>query len=181
MTDRHKVFISFHDDDFHYKERFETMMEGYIVDKSVHDGDIDDQRLVTSEIRRRIRDSFIADATVTVVLVGPCTWRRKHVDWEIGSSLRNTKKNSRCGLLGILLPNHPNYNTKKLNQHLVPPRLSDNCSEGGYASMHKWSNSPRLVQKWIDKAFDRRGDCNPNNRRKQFGKNSGIPCSQGWQ
>ena len=63
----------------------------------------------TETIRQQIRDNFIRDATVTVVLIGPCTWQRKHVDWEIGSSLRKTKRNSRCGLLGILLPNHPNF------------------------------------------------------------------------
>ena len=54
---------------------------------------------------------------MTIVLIGPCTWQRKHVDWEIGASLRKTRKNSRCGLLGILLPNHPDY--KKL-QILTP-------------------------------------------------------------
>ena len=101
MTDRHKVFISFHHDDQRYKDRFVDMMDGHIVDESVHDEDIDDDNLRTETIRQKIRDDFIADATVTVVLVGACTWQRKHVDWEIGSSLRNTKRNSRCGLLGI--------------------------------------------------------------------------------
>ena len=54
------------------------------------DGDIDDS-LATDTIRQRIRDNFIRDATVTVVLIGPCTWQRKYVDWEIGSSLRATR------------------------------------------------------------------------------------------
>ena len=81
------------------------MMEYDIVERSVGDGDIEDNLRVET-IRRRIRDEFIADATVTVVLIGPATWQRKHVDWEIGSSLRATRTNSRCGLLGILLPSH---------------------------------------------------------------------------
>ena len=68
------------------------MMEGDIVDRSVEDGDIDDTNLSTETIRQKIRDDFIADATVTVVLIGPCTWQRKHVDWEIGSSLRATQR-----------------------------------------------------------------------------------------
>ena len=89
------------------------MMGDDIVDKSVEDGDIDDDNLATETIRQKIRDDFIADATVTVVLIGPCSWQRKHVDWEIGSSLRDTKKNSRCGLLGILLPNHPDFGPGK--------------------------------------------------------------------
>ena len=61
-----------------------------MVDKSVNTGDIVDSNLHLDEIRRRIRDNFIADATVTVVLISACTRRRMHVDWEIGSSLRDT-------------------------------------------------------------------------------------------
>ena len=44
-TPRHKVFISYyHDDDQEYKNRFAQMMEHNIVDRSVGDGDIDDQQ-----------------------------------------------------------------------------------------------------------------------------------------
>ena len=97
-----------------------------IVDKSVNDGDID-PKLNIDTVRQKIRDKFIADATVTIVLVGKCMWQRKHVDWEIGSSLRDTKKNSRCGLLGILLPNHYDFggDTYCYKCHkLIPPRLA---------------------------------------------------------
>ena len=99
---RHKVFISYHDEDRGYKDRFVRNMGDSIIDESVQVDDIDDTNLQVETIRRRIRDDYIADATVAIVLVGPCTWQRKHVDWEIGSSLRDTKNNSRCGLLGIL-------------------------------------------------------------------------------
>lgn len=126
-TERHKVFVSFHHEDQCYKDDFVNMMEDDIVDKSVEDGDIDDDNLSTETIRQKIRDEFIRDATVTVVLVGPCTWQRKHVDWEIGSSLRDTRRNPRCGLLGMLLPSHTNYGSKKYTPRLIPPRLADNC------------------------------------------------------
>lgn len=81
---RHKVFISFHHEDQSYKDSFADLMENDIVDHSVDDGDIDDDNLSTETIRQKIRDDFIRDATVTVVLIGRCTWQRKHVDWEIG-------------------------------------------------------------------------------------------------
>ena len=100
QTDRHKVFVSFHHDDQEYKNLFVRMMGDDIVDKSVEDGDIDDDNIATETIRQKIRDDFIADATVTIVLIGPCTWQRKHVDWEIGSSLRDTKKNSSMRSVG---------------------------------------------------------------------------------
>ena len=122
------MFISFHhDEDQKYKDRFVRMMKGNVVNKSVEDRDIDDQNIKTATIRQKIRDEFIADAAVTIVLIGRCTWQRKHVDWEISSSLRKTQKNPRCGLLGILLPNHPNFGKESYDPRLIPPRLADNC------------------------------------------------------
>ena len=135
-SDRHKIFVSFHEEDIRYKENFVRMMGKRIVDRSVDTGNIDDAGLKTTTVRQKIRDEYIRDATVTIVLIGPRTWQRKHVDWEIGSSIRKTKRNSRCGLLGILLPNHPNYG-KKRNIHLLPPRLADNCKgEDTYARLY---------------------------------------------
>ena len=118
---RHKVFISFHEQDIEYKERFVRMMGKRMVDRSVDTGDIDGTGLKTTTIRQKIRDEYIRDASVTIVLVGPCTWQRMHVDWEIGASIRKTKKNPRCGLLGILLPNHPSIRTQSHHTRLLPP------------------------------------------------------------
>ena len=107
QTRRHKVFISYyHEEDQRYKERLVGIMGNRIVDCSVDTRDIVDSNLPVDEVRRRIRDVFIAEATVTIVLIGPRTWQRKHVDWEIHASLRDTEHNRRCGLLGILLPAH---------------------------------------------------------------------------
>ena len=182
---RHKVFISFHHEDQQYKDRFVQMMGDDIVDESVDDGDIDDENLRTETIRQKIRDDFIRDATVTVVLIGSCTWQRKHVDWEIGSSLRKTEKNSRCGLLGILLPNHPNYRKKEYNPRLVPPKLADNVSnasaDGPYAIVYNWATDSSRVRGWIHTAFERRDGTPPNNARSQFKRNRSGPCDRGWQ
>ena len=183
QTDRHKVFVSFHHEDDCYKDQFTTMMGGNIVDRSVQDGDIDDAIKVDT-IRQRIRDDFIQDASLTVVLIGPCTWQRKHVDWEIGSSLRGTRLNARCGLLGILLPNHPCFNGS-LNFHLVPPRLADNC-EGydPFARIYRWSTAygaETTIRSWIHQAFLRRNGTPPNNGRQQFARNRTGNCRLGWQ
>jgi len=178
---KHKTFVSFHHEDQGYKSKFVDMMEGDIVDKSVEDGDIDNTWLATETIRQKIRDEFIRDATVTVVLIGPCTWQRKHVDWEIGSSLRDTRLNSRCGLLGILLPNHANYGTAKHNPSLIPPRLADNCGgQDPFARICDWSDDPESVGNWIHRAFSRRNGTPPNNSRQQFARNRSGECRRGW-
>ena len=183
---RHKVFVSFHHDDQAYKDRFVRGMGHHFVDESVEDGDIDDARLQTDTIRQKIRDEFIADATVTVVLIGPCTWQRKHVDWEIGSSLRDTRNNPRCGLLGILLPNHPDFGKGLYHPNLIPPRLADNCNgDDSFAKIHDWKRlNPQgvsAIRQWIHVAFQRRNGHPPTNNRPQFGRNRSGNCRTGWQ
>ena len=183
---RHKVFVSFHEQDIKYRDRFVEMMGGFIVDKSVHDDDIDDRNLHLDEVRRRIRDNFIADASVTVVLIGPCTWQRKHVDWEISSSLTKTRRNPRCGLLGIRLPHHTDFRNEEINPHLMPPRLWDNCQgKEPYAKVYRWSGSENEVNRirgWIDQAFRRRNRTpHPKNSRIQFANSRRGNCSRGWQ
>lgn len=185
---RHKVFVSFHNDDMVYKNRFVRMLGDDIVDKSVNVDDIDDSTPIKVDtIRRIIRDDYIADATVTVVLIGPCTWQRKHVDWEIGSSLRDTRNNSRCGLLGIFLPDHPDYGPRPYNRRLVPPRLADNSGSGDdpYALLYDWpgrdSQVALQIRRWIDRAFNRRKGPSPNNGRMQFKRNRSGLCSAGWK
>ena len=119
---------------------------------------------------------------VTVVLIGPCTWQRKYVDWEIGSSLRATRLNSRCGLLGILLPNHPNAVTRQYSPQMVPPRLADNVGKDDpYALIYDWSYQTSEIRNWIHRAFSRRDGTPPNNGRTQYKNNRSGDCSSGWQ
>ncbi len=66
-------------------------------------GDIDED-LNDQEIREIIRDDYLQDSTVTIVLVGTGTKKRKHVDWEIYSSMHNGKVNKQSGVLVINLP-----------------------------------------------------------------------------
>ena len=91
---RQKVFISYyHEGDQEYKNRLSQALRNKAVDVSVREGDIEEEGLHLDEIRRRIRDNHIAGATVTIVLIGPCTWGRKHVDWEISASLIDRPNN----------------------------------------------------------------------------------------
>ena len=181
---RHRVFVSFHEQDIRYKERFVELMRGRIQDRSVDTGSIDDTGRKTDTIRNKIRDEYIRDATVTVVLIGPCTWQRKHVDWEIGGSLRDTRANSRCGLVGILLPNHPDHGKRRRNLRRVPPRLADNAQgDDPYVQVYDWPEpwAPARVAGWIHRAFTRRRGPAPNQRRKAFARNhTKRRCAQGW-
>jgi len=173
MTERHKVFVSYHhDNDQEYREQFERLFADtydIIVSKSVQIGEID-PNLPAERIRQIIRDKYLRDTTVTVVLVGTETWKRKHVDWEIGASIRETKYNPRSGLLGLLLPSHPDYGHSKHNKCIIPPRLYDNI-KCGFAELYDWNTNPDTVKKWIHEAFKRRNQINPDNSYPSYKNN----------
>jgi hypothetical protein len=172
---RHRVFVSYHHaNDENYKNIFELRFgNAYkaIHSRSVKLGDIDGS-VSTDGIRRIIRDRYLTDSTVTIVLVGTETYKRKHVDWEIGASLRNTVSNVRSGLLGILLPSY-HATMSKPNTYApdtIPPRLRDNV-DSGYATLHTWSNDAETVAGWIHKAYNRRFTVEPDNSHPNFGYN----------
>jgi len=108
----HKVFISFHHSDRSYKDSLIKFNESHpiFIDGSVDTGDLSDQ-LSDDSIRQRIRDDYLRDTTVTIVLVGKGTKGRKHVDWEIYSSMYDGRINKRSGVIAVLLPgaNPGNY------------------------------------------------------------------------
>ena len=180
MSSRHNVFISYHHrNDEDYKIEFERLFSGIydvLETKAVSDGDIDPY-LKTETIRQKIRDEFIKNATVSIVLIGSETWKRKHVDWEISSSIRDTQLNSRTGLLGIILPTYPRTDTTKYNPGTIPPRLQDNI-DCRFAKIYNWSNDPYQIQGWIHEAFLRRKQINPNNSRDLFAHNR---SSSSWR
>lgn len=114
MTTKHKVFISYHhaNDGEKKDELLELNQEHDIfIDGSVDTDDIDDN-LPDETIRQKIRDEYLRDTTVTILLVGTETKNRKHIDWEIYSSMIDGSKNKKSGILVIQLPStSPVYHT----------------------------------------------------------------------
>lgn len=173
MVSRHKTFISYHHaNDEQYKivfKRIYSDMHDIIVPWDVEIGDID-PNLKTDTIRRKIRDEYLRDSTVTVVLIGAQTWQRRHVDWEVSTSIRDTQFNPRSGLLGIFLPTYPLVFGNKYNPYTISPRLYKNV-QCGYAKLYEWSDNPAEVQNWIHEAFERRDKVTPDNSYPLFVNN----------
>lgn len=169
-TPRHKVFLSYHHaNDRYYKMQCTNVFSAALrsfISKSVEEGDIS-PAASTDYVRSRIRDEFIRDASVTIVLIGSETWKRKHVDWEISGSVRKTQLNSRCGLLGILLPTHPSYGKSHYDGGIVPPRLVMN-EKCGYAAIYDWPTSSESLTNWIHEAYERRINVDPDNSYPHF-------------
>lgn len=102
----HKVFISYHHaNDQAYKDALVKFNEEHQIfdDQSVDTGDINDD-LDDETIREIIRDYYLKDTSVTILLVGTETKQRKHVDWELYSSMRDGQVNKKSGILVITLP-----------------------------------------------------------------------------
>ena len=102
----HRVFISYHhENDQPYKDLLVDLAEKHqiFIDASVDTGDISGD-LSDEAIREKIRDEYLKDSTVTVVLVGAETKSRKHVDWEIYSSMYNGATNKKSGIIVVVLP-----------------------------------------------------------------------------
>ena len=77
---------------------------GCFEDGSVRVGDIDDDDRSSESIRRLIRDEYLLDTEVTILLCGAETRHRKHVDWELKSSMIDGQRNRKSGILVINLP-----------------------------------------------------------------------------
>lgn len=172
MTYRHKVFISYHHaNDQSRRNIFELRFRkfGVVIPNAVGMNDIDPS-LPEETIRKKIRDEYLRKTSVTVVLIGQQTWQRKHVDWEISSSIRNTELNPRSGLLGLLLPARADYRSGQYDAGTVPPRLYDN-HQCGYAVMADWTEDPDELQALVHQAWLNKGNYEPDNSYPLFRKN----------
>ena len=152
---RHKCFISYHVDDLADVQKFVTDFGSEFIPRSV--GVTEDDDFVNSTdpeyIKRRIREKYLSDSTVTIVLLGKGTWGRKFVDWEISSSLRNDIVNKRSGLLVMPLPSMN-------NSARLPERVKDNWvaddQARSYAYYASYPYSASDLRAKIEVAFEAR-------------------------
>jgi hypothetical protein len=152
---RRKTFVSYyHHDNQDDRTKYENLFGDLIVSKSVKDGDIDSDNS-DEYIKQLIQKEYLSDTTVLVVLIGPKTKCRMHVDWEISGALNLKVGDSNAGLLGIKLPGHPDFGTGKHNYDLLPARLSDNLKTG-YAIIRDWTDDRVKMQSYIEEAFANR-------------------------
>lgn len=153
---RHKCFVSYHAADTEEAADFVESYESVFIPRAIGveegDGSIIDSEDV-DYIRDVIRSDYLRDSTVTIVLVGRCTWARKFVDWEIYASLRDTKYSKKNGLLGLLLPSAEDDVPK------TPERLSDNTPTAGseaYGRYYYYPKSESSLRSSIEDAFQSR-------------------------
>lgn len=154
-TPRRKTFISYyHRDDQDSKELFAKLFSDLIISKSVNVGDIDAEN-GDAYIKQLIQRNYLSDTTVLIVLLGPNTKHRKHVDWEIAGALNLKVGDRYSGILGLKLPTHPDFGTGMHRPMELPSRLADNIKTG-YALIRDFTEDRIKMQEYIEEAFQRR-------------------------
>lgn len=154
---RHKCFVSYHADDTDEVASFLDEFGSEFIAKTVGVTDEDDfiDSDDTDYIMNRIRTEYLGDSTVTIALMGKCTWARRFVDWEIYSSLRSSKHSSVNGLLALELPSAAGAAT-------LQARIGDNVTRDvngldlGYARWNVYPSSASSIRSLIQDAFNAR-------------------------
>lgn len=100
----------------------------------------------TDYVMRRIRELYLSDSSVTIVMLGKSTWARRYVDWEIQASLRNGLSTMANGLLGIKLPSFTGGNGYFPNRFNLNLKQNDNQVDC-YA---RWITYPTTTQALVD-------------------------------
>ena len=145
---KRKVFVSYHhDNDQYWYDTFsgyfsETLELFY--DNSLERG-IDSTN--SGYLNREIREEYIFGTSVTIVLCGQETYKRRWVDWEIHATLYYSH-----GLLGIALPTCARDSVTR--NYLVPPRFYENYISG-YAVWMEWTEDAGILKAQIEEAVRR--------------------------
>ena len=163
---KRKVFISYHHDDQQEVDEFINRFayhEGIFIPKVLGAGMSDDiiQSMNPEYVMSQIRNQYLQDSTVTIVLLGSCTHSRRYIDWELKASLRQGSYIPN-GLMSIILPSQG-------SSSILPPRLEENWNNEHidcYARHWVYPDTGWTLNQWIEDAFTAR------NSRAHLIKNS---------
>ncbi len=156
LTPKRKVFVSFYQgdrDEVHaFVDRWANGGKVFIpkaLGVSMDDGFINSTN--PEYVMSQIRQQYLSDSTVTIVLVGSCTHSRRYVDWELKTSLRCGSFTPN-GVMGIILP-------RQGDRAHLPPRLAANWDENNsdcYARYWVAPTSASQLADWIEDAHSAR-------------------------
>lgn len=159
---RRKVFISYFKGDKAWVDKLASDWgqpgNGIFIPHAL--GVREDDDFVDSDdvdyIMSAIRDRYLQDTSVTIVIIGRCTHSRRFVDWEIKGSLRQPANGLPNGLLGLAIP-PPTDVTGNPIWHYPPDRFSRNYDgknkTSSYARYYTWPTSGAELRGWIEEVL----------------------------
>lgn len=162
----HRVFISYHHrNESELKQALIKLNREHqlFIDCSVSTGDVDED-LEPQKIRQTIRRNYLSGSTVLLLLVGCETKFRKHVDWELYSSMYNGSKFGKSGVVVIHAPNcESEYFTAPFEEvkRTMYPEVSNWISIDERAEYQR--RYPHLPERIIDNLLKRKGNISVSN------------------
>ena len=157
----HKCFVSYNAADKKAVDDFCDKFSGSFIRRGLKMEEDIINSTNTNYVMQRIRELYLKDSTVTIILIGKCTWARRFVDWEAQASLRNPADGYPNGLVAVQL--WESYKT-------LPNRVNLNV-DSGYAKFYKCPSTSKSLENIIDEAWNARFDkqnliVNPRDRFK---------------
>lgn len=160
---KRKVFISYHHQDQVQVDTFRRLYDDTYniftdcsLDEAIESNDLD-------YVNRTIREEYITGTSVTIVLCGANTHKRKCVDWEIYSTL-----SKRHALLGIALPE--SYDPIR-QAHIVPDRLNTNYQNGYAHVLIGWPSGIHVLKNAIELTLSKANLFEPDNSVLKMSRN----------
>lgn len=180
----HRVFISHKREDKKYKIDIQKNLNIDLIDKSLNERiDSDDE----DYIMRKIREEYLSDSTVTIFLIGSHSAEtigeeeQIYIKRELQASLFDGNKNSKNGILGVVLPymyekiymgigickicgnshNYVNISEKTVIRefeynYFIPNNKCAWSENDRYCVLVKWDDFKIDAEKYINLAFDKR-------------------------
>lgn len=175
------VFLTYHHADQSAVEGFIDAFETSVNElRAIGVSDEDDfiESADTDYVLRRIRERYITGTSATIALIGPCTWARKYVDWEVAATLRNNQNDPRGGLLAVQLPSIDGRDDIELPPRIAKNRNNDqgSGSERGYAAYYRYPASGASVAQWVEDAIWRRDNRAPITGSTSDLRERNSPC-----
>ena len=145
-----QIFLSYVKADQPWAERLSTMLATVPVDTSP----VPSANLPGESFEASLRQAILG-ASHTLVLVGPGTRRSRRVDHEIELSTERRAGGPAARVIGVILPNHPDFRQPYYEPDHVPVRLHD-LVQSEHALIRKWSEQSGDVVRWLEDATRRR-------------------------
>ena len=150
-----KVFISYyHKDDQKFKNELVDFNKRYhmFIDNSVDTGDIDDEYMTDEQIRVKIRDEYIKDSDVLILLCGKNSKHRKHIDWELHAAMYKSDIKDPIPIIVLNLPSARNgtRKTNDLEKGIIERQANYRVNWTSFSSYGEYKNAyPDLPERLL--------------------------------
>lgn len=156
MSNAQNIFLSHVPGDRHYANEFRDLLAS--SHWSVRSSTVADMEAsweaANADSWAAYKDA-LRKCDILVVLVGPTTRESQWVDWEIDLATASRTAGLAAGLLGLILPEHPDFRSRYYEPERIPLRLHDRTL-WEYAMVRKWGGTNSEITAWLEQALRRR-------------------------